>query len=297
MIGQMLGPLPDTAPAYFADIAALKRVRSARADGQSLADAAFLTAWSRLCVGEDPESVATSLVAFAAAHTVLGAVDGPTLTDAGVEDDDKRMIYREAAGRSLGALAGFLEEPLEVLAVGEPFLNEAPPFAQLLTRQPCPAEDHGDPPPSLAAHSFCVAAIAGTIELARNAPLGPAVMVSLVHHAGNAFVPDGGPGAAHLLSAHVGALGERMTARALAQCPEPVAMMGREGLNGMNDLSTTASTAFHAAHIIERTADRRLAANRAGFSLSDAFTPHDLVDDGPLAAFQKDVLHHLGLGF
>ncbi|MEM8854438.1 MAG: hypothetical protein AAGD34_12120 [Pseudomonadota bacterium] len=293
----MLGPLPDTAPAFFADIAGLKRVRSARAHGQSLADGAFLTAWSRLAGGEDPESVAGGVVAFAAAHTVLGAVDGPTLSDAGVGDADRQMIYREAAGRSLGSLARYLEAPIQALAASEPFLTDAPPFAQLLTDQPCLSEDHGDPPPSLAAHSWCVAAIAGTIELARNAPLAPAVMVALVHHAGNAFVPDGGPGATRLLTAHVGALGERMTERALSQCPPQIASMGRDGLEGLSDLSTTASTAFHAAHIIERTADRRHAANRAGFSLSDAFTPHDLVDDGPLAAFQREVLHQLGLGF
>lgn len=294
---------PALAP-LFAEVVELKRVRSAQSSGRSIADVGFRRAWASLIAGGDAERVGLIEVAYAVAHVALGPVDAAALADAGVETDERRTIYRRAAERALGALPQVLEPPLDTVAQGLPAVGDVPRFVDLLCDQPragavsegaarlvlTPEEMHSE-------HCWCVAVIAGLVELRRGRSVGPAVMLGLAHHLPNAYLPDGGFAAELLLDGHLDGIFTAFTDRALADCPDDLATAIRTLLAVRDDVADPIGNAFNIADVVDRVVQQRHYANLAGFSLSDAMDTRELVHPGPLQAFQYDVLSRLGLTF
>ena len=299
-----MGPIPQGSAALFAEIAELKRVRSAQSAGRSLADVGFRRAWARLVAGDDAEAVAATEIAFAAAHVALGPVDAQSLELAGLSVEDRRDVYRRAALRVFDPLDETLTLALEGLASATEPPGEVPRFVELLCAQPragavsagaprlvlSPEEMHSE-------HCWSTAVIAALIQRARSEPAGDALLLGLVHHAANAHLPDGGFAAEVLLSDELERIFITLIEKSLAEVPSELADDCRRVLKEQHRTSSSLGTAFNAADVVDRVLQQRHYANLAGFSLSDAMDTRELVHPGPLQAFQFAVLSEIGLAF
>lgn len=298
-------PLIDAALApLFAEVAELKRVRSAQSDGRSLADLGFRRAWAALIGGADPAEVAATELAFAAAHVALGPVDAAALAEAGVPVADRRTIYRRAAERALGALDDATTAALDRIAAELPAPRKVPRFVDLLSAQPRAGAVSADAPRLVLSpeemhseHCWATAVIAGLVQRSCDEDPAPAFLTGLAHHLHNAYLPDGGFAAEVLLDDHLAAIFATLTERALAECPQSLAATIRDLLARKDDIGSVNGRAFNIADVVDRVLQQRHYANVAGFSLSDAMDTRELVHPGPLQAFQFSVLSHLGLAF
>ena len=284
----------------FAEVVELKRVSAAPSAGRSLADAGFRRAWAALLAGDDPEAVARTEVAYAAAHVALRTVDAEALADAGVSASDRRTVHRRAAGRALGALDPAMAASLDAIADGLPPPGPVPRFVEILSRSPRAAA-RGDGsismPPSpqemQSEHSWSTAVLAGLVQRSRGEPMGGAVLLGLAHHLCDADGMDPGT----TLPRDPRAAGLAAEERALSACPAGLAAAVRALLSVRDDIGGTIGSAFQIAAVVDRVIQQRHYANLAGFSLSDAVDSADLVRRGPLQQFHHDALTALGLAF
>lgn len=307
----------DRLAPLFAEIAELKRVRSAQSKGRSIAEGRFNVAWARLLVGIDPEIVAAEEVSAAAAHTVLGPIDQVVLRDAGVPECDCLKIHANAVARAL-ATCGI--EPIDQVLLSTaqacaPSSDGAmPEFVALLAAQPRAGAVGADAPRLVltpqenhAEHCWCVAVIATllattrvldsdarALDVGHNA-VGTAFLLGMAHHFPNAWLPDGGFAAELALGQSLGPMFARLNDKALAMLPKRLAALCRDALFVKDDANVSGGRAFIAADVIDRVLQQRHHALQARFTLEDATDARGLVHAGPLQAFQHAVLAEAAL--
>lgn len=276
----------------FGEVVELKRVRSAQTGGRSLAEVGFRRAAAFIVEGRDPDAVAAGEIAFAAAHVALGPVDAVALEDAGVSAPDRRAIYHRAAERWLGPLdpgtAEALDRAVEAapasLPAGVALLCEVRrtrPDGIVHAVAPSPDETEAD-------HAWVTAVLAGLVERARGAAPGDAFALGIAHAIGAAAVVAGAAGVDPGIPASPGP-------DLRAALPKPFA--DRLAALIAAGAQTDAGRAFHVGHIVDCVLQQRHYANSAGFSLSDAMDPRDLVGPGPVGALQYEALTRLGFAF
>ncbi|WP_226580604.1 hypothetical protein [Acuticoccus sediminis] len=294
-------PLDPALGPVLAEFAALKRVPARASAHRSIADEGFRRAWTAILAGEPLEDVARTEVAYAAAQIALVPVDAAQLAHAGVDPDDRRTVYRNAAGRTVGTLSEPVADRLAAVVEGMTPPGTGPQFVDLLASQArAGALREGAarlvmPPEEMQSeHAWSVAVMGGLLQLRRDEPAGPAMLLGLAHHLGDAYaaVPDPEAPSPEDETAR-----RRSVARALEQCPGELAELLAAALDHRNDLRLPAAGAFVAADLIDRVLQQRHYANLAGFSLSDAMDAREFVDPGPLREFQLDVLARFRLTF
>ncbi|ORE96055.1 hypothetical protein ATO13_04315 [Stappia sp. 22II-S9-Z10] len=296
-------PLDAALAPTLSEIAELKR-RPARLQGhRSMADEGFRRAFAALMAHEDADQVAAREVAAAAAQIALAPVNGPQLIAAGLDPDDRRVLYARAAARSLGPLdddfAASLADALDGLAPETPAFHAV----DLLCSQPRggalseKAARIVRPPEEMQSeHAWCVAVIGALLQIRRGLSPGNAFLTGLAHHLPDAYAlpartEDSMPGAESQRAA------TRALARALDPCPAPLATAIEAAMLRRHDLADPGAEAFVAADLIDRVLQQRHYANAAGFSLSDAMDAREFVTAPELRDFQLDILARFRLTF
>ncbi|MCD2189674.1 hypothetical protein [Actinomycetospora soli] len=285
----------------FREIGDLKRVHVAGRPG-SLADQAFLRAWSALVAGADPTTVAEAECAAAVAGARLAGLDGAVLRDAGLTDDEARAVRARAVAEVGAVLPAELRARLTNAPdpVGDPLT--APPFAVTLVDQPRagatapgrprlivePPEDHGE-------HCWAVAVYGALLAPGYGADLGEAFLLGLAHHLHNVALPDAGFAGEILLGDHLDGVLERLTERELAALPPLLADRLRLLLAARTDADTPLGRAFHAADVLDRVLQVHHHARAAAFTAADALVDLELVHVSPVSAFHDAVLTEAGL--
>ena len=285
----------------FREIGDLKRVHVAGRPG-SIADHAFLRAWSALVAGEDPARVTASECATAVAGARLAGLDGPVLRDAGLTADQARAV-RTRAIEEVGAA---LPDGLCALLAAAPDPTEdagpAPAFAATLVDQPRagatapgrprlivePPEDHGE-------HCWAVAVYGALLAGETGAEPGDAFLLGLAHHLHNVALPDAGFAGEILLGEHLEPMLERLTERELATLPDALAAHVRDLLTARADADGPLGRAFHAADVLDRVLQVHHHARAAAFTARDALVDLELVHDSPVSAYHDAVLTRAGL--
>jgi len=285
----------------FREIGDLKRVHVAGRPG-SLADHAFLRAWSALVAGEDPTTVAEAECAAAVAGARLAGLDGAVLRDAGLSAEDAR----EVRARAIDEVGSALPPDLRARLAGAPDPTgdpaQAPAFAVTLVDQPRagatapgrprlivePPEDHGE-------HCWAVAVYGALLAGSVGADLGEAFLLGLAHHLHNVALPDAGFAGEVLLGDHLEPVIERLTERELATLPTVLADRIRLLLVARADADTPLGRAFHAADVLDRVLQVHHHALAAAFVASDALVDLELVHVSPVSAYHDAVLAEAGL--
>lgn len=298
----MTGPRELGGPrGLLAEIGDLKRVHVAGRPG-SIADHAFLRAWSALVAGEDPTTVAEAETAAAVAGARLAGLDGPVLRGAGLSADDARAVRTRAIDEVGGGLDAGLRDRLVAAPDPTDDLTHTPAFATTLVDQPRagatapgrprlivePPEDHGE-------HCWAVAVYGALLAPAQDADPGEAFLLGLAHHLHNVALPDAGFAGEILLGEHLEPVIERLTARELATLPGPLADRLRPLLAARADADTPLGRAFHAADVLDRVLQVHHHARAAGFTAKDALVDLELVHASPVSAYHDAVLAEAGL--
>ncbi|WP_157647807.1 hypothetical protein [Actinomycetospora chiangmaiensis] len=283
------------------EIGDLKRVHVAGRAG-SLADHAFLRAWSALVAGEDLTTVAEAECAAAVAGARLAGLDGPVLRAAGLTAEEARAVRTRAIDEVGAALPPDLRARL--VAAPDPVddLTHAPALAHTLVDQPRagatapgrprlivePPEDHGE-------HCWAVAVSGALLAPGQDADPGEAFLLGLGHHLHNVALPDAGFAGEILLSDHLEPVIERLTERELATLPAALADRLRTLLTARADADTPLGRAFHAADVLDRVLQVHHHARAAGFTAKDALVDLELVHASPVSAYHDAVLAEAGL--
>lgn len=310
-------------PGVFREIGDLKRVRVAHADG-SVAQRAFVRAWSDLVGGADPADVAARGCAAALAGARLAGVDAEVLAGAGLAPDQVRAVLGRAVdevaaglhpatvARAHAALASPVPGPTNgTLGRGDrtdgPFVDPGstgalPPFVTALARQPrAGATAPGmprvvvEPPEDHAEHCWAVAVYGALLADDLDADPGEVFLLGLAHHLHNAALPDAGFAGEVLLGDALDLLLERLTERELATLPDPLAGRVRGLLALRADADTPVGRAFHAADVLDRVLQVHHHARAAAFTAAQALDDLDLVHEGPVTGYHRAVLEAAGL--
>lgn len=286
-----------------------KRVRAAGC-ASSLSGRAFARSWAALLAGETPGRVARFEAAAAVASARLGATDAAVLLDAGLGPTEVRGVLRGAIRAAAGGaldpaeVAGLLDavDGLPDYAGRFPEAAAVPSWVSALAAQPrAGATRPGhprlilEPPESHAEHCHTTAVYAALVAPRFGAtPAGP-FLAGLAHHLHNAYLPDSGFAGEELLGEHLAPVVERLTARAMAELPGPLAEAVADARGLLPHAETPEARAFHAADVLDRVLQMDQYARVAAFELRHALDDLDLVHPGPLQAFQLGVLAAAGL--
>lgn len=283
------------------EIGDLKRVHVAGRPG-SIADHAFLRAWSALVAGEDPTTVAEAECAAAVAGARLAGIDAAVLQDAGLADDEARAVRNRAIDEVGAALPPDLRARLHAAPDPVAVPAAAPAFAAVLVDQPRagatapgrprlivePPEDHGE-------HCWAVAVYGALLAPGQGADLGEAFLLGLAHHLHNVALPDAGFAGEVLLGDHLEPVIERLTERELGTLPAVLADRLRRLLTARADADTPLGRAFHAADVLDRVLQVHHHARAAAFTATDALVDLELVHVSPVSAYHDAVLAEAGL--
>ncbi|MEJ2867892.1 HD domain-containing protein [Actinomycetospora sp. OC33-EN08] len=283
------------------EIGDLKRVHVAGRPG-SIADHAFLRAWSALAGGADPTSVADAECAAAVAGARLAGLDAGVLRDAGLHDDEARAVRARAIAEVGAALPDDTRHRLVDAPNPVEDLAHAPAFAAVLVDQPRagatapgrprlivePPEDHGE-------HCWAVAVYGALLAEQHGADRGEAFLLGLAHHLHNVAMPDAGFAGEILLGDHLEPVLERLTERELATLPTALADRLRPLLAARSDADTPLGRAFHAADVLDRVLQVHHHARAAAFTAKDALVDLELVHVSPVSAYHDAVLTEAGL--
>ncbi|MDL5156311.1 HD domain-containing protein [Actinomycetospora termitidis] len=292
-LAQLVGP--------FREIGDLKRVHVAGRAG-SIADHAFVRAWSALAGGADPTTVADAECAAAVAGARLAGLDATVLHDAGLTRDEARAVRTRAIDEVGAALTDDTRRRLVEAPDPVEDLAHVPPFAHTLVDQPRagatapgrprmivePPEDHGE-------HCWAVAVYGALVAEDLGADPGEAFLLGLAHHLHNVAVPDAGFAGEILLGDHLGSMLERLTERELATLPTALADRVRGLLTARADADTPLGRAFHAADVLDRVLQVHHHARAAAFTAKDALVDLELVHESPVSAYHDAVLTEAGL--
>ncbi len=295
--------IPDLLP-LLRELNDLKRVRVAARAG-SLAEQLFVRAWARLVRGEELQSVARGETARALVALRLGGVDAGVLEEAGLARGEVLAVSEGAFDAVAGGLkpdfAAALRSALSGEAAFEPETGEAPPFVQLLTRQPRagatrsegarlmlePSENHAEHCALVALYSFLVASFYG------GSP-ERAFLTGLCHHLHNAYLPDAGKVGAMLLGPHGRGVIDAFRARAIATLPPPLRDAVRAALDAVYRSDTPEAKAFQAANALDGVLELEWHARVSRFSLAGALEGEDTPHPGPVHKFRLDLLRETG---
>ncbi len=283
----------------------LKRVRTPDAAGRSLSGVGFLRAWAGLCAGRPATAVAWEEAARAVAAVELAGIDAAVLRDAGLTGPQVADVYAKAV-RGGGAVldAAHLQTLLDAVpAVAREEAHGPPPRAlERLLDQPRAGATHPtkprlilDPPESHADHCYVVAVSAALLAPLYGADAGPPFLAGLAHHLHNIWLPDGGFAGEELLGEHLRPVMDRLTARALALVPPPLADAVRAAFALLPSPDTPEAKAFHAADVLDRVLWMTGYERAAAFRLGQAMDDLELVHPGPTQAFLNDVLAAAGV--
>jgi 5'-deoxynucleotidase YfbR-like HD superfamily hydrolase len=287
------------------ELSDLKRVRVAGRAG-SLAEQAFRRGWQRLIGGEPVEQVALAEAASAVAAARLAGIDALVLQRIGVDPLPVLQRGFDAVADHLpdAAAAASLRR---ALAAGTPDpIDEAPlppGFVGLLSDQPragatCPGRPRLvlEPPESHGDHCWAVAVFGVLAAPLYDADPADAYLLGLAHHLHNAVLPDAGFTGEVLLGLDV--LPEifgRLEQEALAELPPPLAARIDALLPQRAAADTPVARTFHAVDVLDRVLQMVSHARQAAFTVDQATDELELVHDGPVQAFQQDVLAQAGL--
>ncbi len=293
----------------FGEIAELKRVTSARMGGQSVAATRFTSAWARLASGDDAYDVACTELAAAAVHVIMGPIDDAVLADAGVSDDRRVEMYRDAIARAFApcefAPSGAVVQSADRLVGATHYPAHVPGFVPLLAAQPRAGAVAADAPrlvlspqESHAEHCWSVAVMAALLAEVWSdgtADMGDVFLLGMAHHFPNAWLPDGGFAGELVLGDDLGPIFARLNARACDMLSDNIAQKCRDVLALKDSDATPIGQVFNAADVIDRVLQQRHHAAQASFRLSDATETRGLVHEGPLQSFQNRILSEAGL--
>ena len=280
----------------------LKRVRTPdQPDG--LAAHGFRRAWAALAAGADPETLALRETALALVGIRLGGMDEAVLRRAGLPAEDTRKVLHRALNAASGPLDPGLRERLHA-ALDAPLDAggaEPPAFVERLVRQPragptrahhprvvlLPSESHAD-------HCYVVAVASVLVAPLFDADPATPFVAAMGHHFFNVVLPDAGDYGDRLLGEYSAPLMERVTEEVLATLPAPVAERVREARRILPHTRTPEARAFHAADALDRVLEMDAHARAAGFTLRQALEDLELIHEGPLQAYENEVLTAAG---
>jgi 5'-deoxynucleotidase YfbR-like HD superfamily hydrolase len=285
----------------FREIGDLKRVHVAGRAG-SVADRAFVRAWSALVAGRDAGRVATAECAAAVAGARLAGLDAGALADAGLSPDEAHEVRARAIAAVGGPLPPAVRDRLVTAPDPEDDAGPVPAFVEALVDQPRagatapgrprlvvePPEDHGE-------HCWAVAVYGALLAESVGADPGEAFLLGLAHHLHNAALPDAGFAGEVLLGEHLEAVVARLTERELATLPQTLADRLRPLLDARADAETPLGRAFHAADVLDRVLQVHHHARAAAFTARDALVDLEIVHDSPVSAYHGAVLDDAGL--
>ena len=283
------------------EVGDLKRLRVAGRAG-TLAAQAYRRAWAGLAGGEEPGKVARREVAAAVAAARLGGIDRATLVRCGLPDDEARSVLEAGFDAVADPIPGGLRRELRrALADPAPAVGAPPSFVDNLEAQPragATQPGHGrlvlEPPESHADHCMTVATYAVLLAPAYGADVAVPFLVGMAHHLHNAVFPDSGFAGDVLLGERVEGIHRRLQAEALAELPGALRSVVAEAVGLVHRADTPEARAFQAADVLDRVLQMRQYARVAAFELRQALEM-DLVHEGPVQAFQLDVVAAAGL--
>ena len=120
-------------------------------------------------------------------------------------------------------------------------------------------------------------------------------LAALAHHFHNAGLPDSGFAGEALLGPHLPALADHFTAACLAELPPSLRRDATRARSILADADTPEGRAFHAADAIDRVLQVNQYMRAASLTPAKVLGEMELVHDGPVKAFQDDVLRRVGL--
>ena len=278
--------------------------RQATASAPSLAGAIFNDAWRMLLAGSGARQTALALTSRAVAAARLGGIDARCLAEAGLDDE----AITDVLERSFDAVATPLDELIRgqlrgALRASVPMGDvPLPCFVQQLAHQPragatcpgrarvvvLPAESHADHCAMVAVYSVLVAPYFG-------ADVATPFLAALIHHAHNAYLPDGGFTGEEMLGDSLRMVMGNLRERAFREIPEQLRGLMRSALDEVADAGTPEARAFHAADVLDRVLQMRWFEQATKFTLRVALEDMELVHAGPVQEFHRSVLRDAGL--
>ena len=288
----------------------LKRIRTPDWGGDrawSFAQHRFCLAWGHLSTRQ-PADVAVFEAIRAVAATELAGIDATVLADAGLPADQIEGVYGQAVRAATAGLPQAVVDSLLAAvpaAVGWSFLGPEPwaPDAYVrLTAQPRAGATHPtkprlllDPAESHADHCYVVAVSAALLALAGGTDPARPFLAGLAHHLHNVWLPDAGYAGEELLAEHLRPVVDRLTTRALALLPPPLAAAVVSSFALLPAPDSPEAEAFHAADVLDRVLWMEGYERAARFRLTQAMDDLELVHPGPTQAFLNGVLAAAGV--
>lgn len=294
----------------------LKRIRSAEFDGtfaahryrqvihrlaQPLEESAQPTFFSELALWETALAVVT---------TRLGALGPGVLQRLGVPRERVKEICQAAFDEHKDAWHGVLPRQsfdwmVETWDLPEDQLSANQPLDTLIKRL-CAEPRAGATAPykrrvlvvpqeSQAEHCYLTAVTAVALAGYFDADPGQAFVVALLHHLHNAFMPDAGFAGEVLLGANLDAVINNAREQAFIHLPPPLRELATQAAATMTHLETPLARVVNAADAVDRVLQTRFHEQMANFNAKRVQRELNLVHEGPLQAFQNNVLKALGV--
>ncbi|WP_319799560.1 HD domain-containing protein [Lichenihabitans sp. PAMC28606] len=281
----------------------LKRIVSAHRVG-SIATRLFEDAWAGLESGLSPSEVTWWITGRALAATRLGDLDRVVITKAGVSSAAANDILKTAIDEVVPPFADHLRQPLHDSAGLEVSLGASRrlSFVQQLARQPragitCPGKPRIilEPPENHAEHCLMVAVYGVLLAPVYEADPTRVFVAGLSHHLHNAGMPDSGFTGEMLLGRHLESLVAHYTQAALGQLVSPLREQVDDARKILPNADTPDGRAFHAADVLDRVIQTTQYTRAAALTPQQMLGEMELVHEGPVKAFQDDVLRQAGL--
>ena len=284
------------------DLSELKRLRD-QSSPDSIAARLFRRAWVAIAGGVPLQEIWAPVTADALAATRLAGIDAALLDSLDLPRDVRAKILCRSFDDAASGLAPEVRDVLrDSVGLQGDEQGELPPFVDALIRQPRagatapgkprlalePAESHGD-------HCLVTAVLGVLIALQDGGDPARVFAAGLAHHLHNAALPDTGFAGEVMLGDALQPIMRQLFARELATlAPGPRAAV-QSALGIIGDADTPEGRAFNAADVIDRVLQARHHARAAAFTVDQALGDLDLVHEGPLRPFHRQVLAALDL--
>jgi len=286
------------------DLSELKRLYD-QSTADSVAERLFRRAWNDIAAGVKLEQVWPACVADALIATQLAGIDADLLEQLGVHSAARSEILSRSYEYAASALSSDqLTAVRAVVAETRPRNSgvPSPRFVDALIRQPRagatspgkprltmqPAESHGD-------HCLVVAVLGALIALHDGADPGRVFLAGLAHHLHNAALPDTGFAGEMMLGTSLEPIMTTLFSRELATLSPAPEALTTNALLLIADADTPEGRVFHAADVIDRVLQAHHHARASAFTADQALDDLELVHEGPLQPFQKQVLAAMDL--
>ena len=287
----------------FHELGDLKRVRSAGRQG-SIAVRLFRQAWGDLTGGRVPRDVALATTARALAAALLGDLDRPVLSAAGVSRAQITRVLQTAVATVAGAVPDPLRAALIEGVGADPnrFPGTLPPFVAALEAQPragvtCPGRPRIvlEPPENHAEHCLVVAVYGVLLSPHYGADPAAVFLAGLAHHFHNAGMPDSGFTGEVLLGPFLDRVVGHYAEACLDQLDVPLRDLTVRARAILPNAGTPEGRAFHAADVIDRVLQIGQHLRAATLTMDQVLGEMALVHDGPVKPFHDAVLAEAGL--